>query len=278
LKIDKLSKILKQERNHGKNNKKSFSEGWHIILVIILSFFSCNTKTTDTLTIAAAANVQFALDTLTALFEHETGIKTNIITGSSGKLTAQIMQGAPYDIFLSADMKYPEQIFNKGKGLKAPEIYAYGSLILWTFKDDVEPDPEILTSDLIRRIAIANPKTAPYGVVSVEFLKKMKLFEKVKDKLIFGESISQVNQFITSRSADIGFSAESVALSSRLTDTGHWVKLDDTKYEPIRQGVIIIDRENGQSDDAEIFFSFLLSPRVKIILSEFGYKTHLSNE
>ena len=131
---------------------------------------------------------------------------------------------------------------------------------------------------MIKRIAIANPKTAPYGDVSVEFLKKMNLFEKVKDKLIFGESISQVNQFITSRSADIGFSAESVVLSSRLTDTGYWIKLDSTKYAPLRQGAIIIDRENGKTNEAEIFFSFLLSLRAKKILSEFGYKTHLPNE
>lgn len=269
---------MKPEKYHLKNKRKSHLKGWHYILVIILSCFSCNSKTTYTLTIATAANVQFAMDTLASLFEEETGIKTNIITGSSGKLTAQILQGAPYDIFLSADMKYPEQIFNSGKALNEPEVYAYGSLILWTLKDDVEPGLEILTSKLIKRIAIANPKTAPYGVVSVDFLKKVNLLERVKDKLIYGESISQVNQFITSRSADIGFSAESVVLSSRLTDAGHWIKLDSTKYAPLQQGVVIIDRENGKTSEAEKFFSFLLSLRAKKILSEFGYKTHLPNE
>jgi molybdate transport system substrate-binding protein len=273
-----LSKKLKPERYHIKNKKKAYLKGGYFILFIILSFFSCSSKNNFTLTLAAAANVQFAMDTLAALFEEETGIKTNIITGSSGKLTAQILQGAPYDIFLSADMKYPEQIFNSGKALDRPKVYAYGSLILWTLKADIEPGLEILTSDVIKRIAIANPRTAPYGDVSVEFLKKMNLFEKVKDKLIYGESISQVNQFITSRSADIGFSAESVVLSSRLTDTGNWIKLDSTKYTPLRQGAIIIDREDGKTNEAEKFISFLLSLPAKKILSEFGYKTHLSNE
>ena len=245
-----------------------------ITLLLILFLLSCNIKSTENkLTIAAAANVQFAMDTLADLFERETGIPTNIITGSSGKLTAQILQGAPFDVFLSADMKYPEQIYRSGKALKAPEVYAYGSLILWTLKDDIQPDIDILTSDKITRIAIANPKTAPYGVASIEFLKRMSIYEMVKDKLIFGESISQVNQFITSRSADIGFSAESVVLSSTLPDKGLWIRLDNTKYTPLKQGIVIINRENGKSVEAENFFLFLLSPRAKNILSEFGYKT-----
>lgn len=265
-----LNKINKYFKNL---SVKSGPEIWLFTPLLIVLLLSCSIKTTDKLTIAAAANVQFAIDTLTALFEEETGIRTNIIIGSSGKLTAQILQGAPYDVFLSADMKYPEQIFNSGKALKSPEIYAYGSLILWTLKDDVIPDPKLLTSDLIKRIAIANPKTAPYGIASVEFLNKMNLYEKVKDKLVFGESISQVNQFITSKAVDIGFSAESVVLSSGLPDTGHWNKIDFTKYVPLKQGVIIIDRKNGKKEEAVKFFSFLLSPRSKKILSEFGYKT-----
>jgi len=271
--VDILTKILKPEGYHGINKKKSFFKAWYFIPLFFMGLSFCNTKNTNRLTIAAAANAQFAMDTLADLFEQETGIPTNIITGSSGKLTAQILQGAPYDVFLSADMKYPEQIYKSGKALKAPVVYAHGSLILWTLKDDIQPDIGILTSDKINRIAIANPKTAPYGVASVEFLKKSNLYEKVKDKLIFGESISQVNQFITSRSADIGFSAESVVLSSGLPDTGQWVKLDITKYNPLRQGVVIINRENGKTIEAEEFFSFLLSGQAKNILSEFGYMT-----
>ena len=301
--INKLKKTFLQEKFYGRKNKRSFFGGRYfniistnekvpiamipgifqdesnkylknlsfirgqgslmITLLLILFLLSCNIKSTD----------KFAMDTLADLFERETGIPTNIITGSSGKLTAQILQGAPFDVFLSADMKYPEQIYRSGKALKAPEVYAYGSLILWTLKDDIQPDIDILTSDKITRIAIANPKTAPYGVASIEFLKRMSIYEMVKDKLIFGESISQVNQFITSRSADIGFSAESVVLSSTLPDKGLWIRLDNTKYTPLKQGIVIINRENGKSVEAENFFLFLLSPRAKNILSEFGYKT-----
>ena len=271
--VNILSKILEPEGYHVIKKKKSFFKAWYFIPLFFMGLSFCNTKNTNRLTIAAAANAQFAMDTLADLFEQETGIPTNIITGSSGKLTAQILQGAPYDVFLSADMKYPEQIYKSGKALKAPVVYAHGSLILWTLKDDIQPDIGILTSDKINRIAIANPKTAPYGVASMEFLKGMNLYKKVEDKLIFGESISQVNQFITSRSVDIGFSAESVVLSSGLSDTGHWVRLDNTKYPPLKQGVVIINRENGKTIEAEEFFSFLLSGQAKNILSEFGYKT-----
>jgi molybdate transport system substrate-binding protein len=258
-----------------------FLAGWgfrYPIVFVTFSVFSCNSRTDDKLTIAASANVQFAMDTLATLFEAETGIKTNIITGSSGKLTAQILQGAPYDIFLSADMKYPELIYTNGKAFGAPVVYAYGSLILWTQKDDILPDPATLPSKQIRRIAIANPRTAPYGIASVEFLKNSSLFDKVKDKLIFGESISQVNQFITSKSADIGFSAESVVLASELSEKGKWTKLDPAKHAPLEQGLIIVNRKNVKKEEAEKFFEFILSYQAKKVISEFGYKTHLSNE
>jgi molybdate transport system substrate-binding protein len=251
---------------------------WYVMVLVFSSFFACNTKNEDKLTIAAAANVQFAIDTLAALFETETGIKTSIITGSSGKLTAQILQGAPYDIFLSADMKYPEMIYTNGKALGAPVVYAYGSLILWTQKDDISPDPATLPSEQIKRIAIANPRTAPYGIASVEFLKSLNLFDKVKDKLIFGESISQVNQFIASKSADIGFSAESVVLATELSEKGKWTRLDDGEYAPIEQGLIIVNRKNVKKEEAERFFEFILSYQAKQVLSEFGYKTQFLDE
>ncbi len=251
---------------------------WYAIAFIISSLFACNTKIEDKLTIAAAANVQFAMDTLAALFEEETGIKTNIITGSSGKLTAQILQGAPYDLFLSADMKYPEEIHKNGKAFGKPVVYAYGSLILWTQKDDIIPDPSSLSSEQIRRIAIANPKTAPYGIAAIEFLNNMNLIDKVKSKLVFGESISQVNQFIYSKSADIGFSAESVVLASELRNRGKWTRLDPDKYAPLKQGLIIVDRENIKKEEADKFFKFILSDRAKKVLSQFGYKTQFLNE
>ena len=241
------------------------------LIVVIQVLSSCNTSKEESLYIATAANVQFAMDTLTGIFESETGIKTNIILGSSGKLTAQILQGAPYDIFLSANMKYPAEIYNNNKALNKPEVYAHGALVLWTLKDSITPELTSLTDDKIRRIAIANPKTAPYGSAALELLINNGIYESIKHKLVYGESISQVNQFITSKTADMGFTAKSVVLSSKMRNIGYWSELDSNDYSPIEQGAIIINTGKSNSEQVMMFISFILSEKAKKILSEFGY-------
>ena len=245
------------------------------LFFVLLFFCSCDTSEKRSLNIATAANVQFAMDTLAEVFEKETGIRTNIILGSSGKLTAQIIQGAPYDIFVSANMKYPDEIFKQNKALLKPEVYAYGALVLWTLQETVTPELTYLTDDKIRRIAIANPKTAPYGSATIDLLINKGLYENVKHKLVFGESIAQVNQFITSRTADIGFTAKSVVISHKMKNAGYWSELDPNDYSPIEQGVIIIDRGKLNSAHAKDFMSFLLSEKAGKILSEFGYNVNL---
>ena len=244
-----------------------------IALGCLIFLISCQSKTNDKLTVAVAANVQFAMDSLALVFEQQNGVEINIITGSSGKLTAQIVQGAPFDVFLSADMKYPEEIYKKGIALNKPRTYAYGSLVLWTLKEDIDLYPGILQDQKIKRIAVANPRTAPYGVSAIAYLKNLGLYEQVKDKLIFGESIAQVNQFITSKTADLGFTAESVIKGAKIKDRGHWIRLDPSKYPPLEQGIVLINAENDHTNEAEAFFSFILSSQARNILTEFGYKT-----
>jgi len=246
------------------------------ILLFCLINFSCNYDKTNSITIATAANVQFAMDTIASLFEEETGIQTNIVVGSSGKLTAQILQGAPYDIFVSADMKYPVEIYNNNMAFLLPEIYAYGSLVIWTLKDSILLNLNYLIDENIRHIAIANPKTAPYGIAAIQVLEKAGILEAVQKKLVFGESISQTNQFITSKTADIGFTAKSVVLSSQMRNTGIWTEIDPANYTPIQQGAVIIKRNQSQIKSAEMFYSFLFSEEVQIILNTFGYKTERS--
>lgn len=244
------------------------------LLVVIQVFNSCNTSKKESLYIATAANVQFAMDTLADIFESETGIKTNIILGSSGKLTAQILQGAPYDIFVSANMKYPAEIYKNSKASTKPQVYAHGALVLWTLKESIIPELASLTDDKIRRIAIANPKTAPYGSAALDLLKNKGIYEIVKHKLVYGESISQVNQFITSRTADMGFTAKSVVLSSKMKSIGYWTELDTNDYSPIEQGAIIVNTGKPNSEHTKEFMSFILSDKAKKILSEFGYITN----
>lgn len=222
------------------------------------------------LRVAVAANAQFVTQALKKVFEKETGIKTTLIVSSSGKLTAQIRQGAPFDVFLSADMKYPENLYKNGLAAEEPKVYAYGKLVLWTLDNtDLSKGIRAISDHGVTRIAIANPQTAPYGVAAVEALKKANLYDNVKTKLVYGESISQVNQYLLSGAADIALTAKSVVLSPGLKQKGHWTEVDRDLYEPIKQGVIII--KTAKKNEAGKFYQFLFSKKAKAIFENYGY-------
>ncbi len=223
------------------------------------------------ITIAVAANMQFAMKALTHTFAKEAGIECDLVISSSGKLTAQIKEGAPYDLFISADMKYPDVLYKAGLAIQKPEVYAYGKLVLWSMDSSIKPSLSILKSNRIKHIASANPKTAPYGVATIQVLKRDGLFNSVKSKLVYGESISQTNQFIISRSAQVGFTAKSVVLSPEMKGQGNWIELDPESYSPIAQGVIIIKRTQKEEANAQKFYNFLFSQEAKEILKNFGY-------
>jgi len=242
-----------------------------IFFVLLLSLTSVAQKK---LTVAAAANVQFVLNELVKDFDNSTGIKTNIILSSSGKLTAQIKEGAPYDVFVSADMKYPQELYKSGYAIDPPKVYANGLLVLWTIQPGIKPvaDLSVLTSDAIKKIAIANPQTAPYGEASVKAMNYYKLYNKVKDKLVFGESISQTNRYIISGSADIGFTAKSIVLADEMKGKGTWIDIDRKAYKPIQQGAVILKHGNEtNSEAAKKFYDYLYSNRAKNILKKYGY-------
>lgn len=230
---------------------------------------SCSTKNEEKLTIATAANMQFAMEEITAEFTKETGIKCGIVPGSSGKLSTLIIEKAPYDIFVSADTTYPNELFNKGIGLKSPSIYAYGKLVLWSCVKTISPDIKTLTSEKINHIALANPETAPYGKAAMELLKFHNLDSLVKQKLVYGESISQTNQFIITNSAEIGFTAKSTVLSKELKSKGKWVELDPSSYIPIAQAALLISNK----ESAKKFYEFLTSDKAQKILKKYGYLT-----
>lgn len=224
--------------------------------------------------VAAAANVQFAMEEIKQTFEEKSGIQLKIITNSSGKLTAQISNGAPFDVFLSADMKYPESLFASGHADSLPKIYAYGALVLWTMKDfDLTEGVSILTKEQIQKIAIADPRNAPYGKAAEEVLNFYHLYEKVESKLVFGRSISQANQYIVSGAAEAGFSAKSVVLSPEMKGRGKWIEIDPAAYTPIAQGAIILKygKEN-HPEAARAFFNFLFSEAAGAILQNYGYR------
>ncbi|UBM59802.1 molybdate ABC transporter substrate-binding protein [Marinilongibacter aquaticus] len=243
-----------------------------LFLWIILSH--CQESKTSVLRVATAANMQFAMDSLVQNFEQETGIQVETIIGSSGKLTAQIEEGAPFDIFISADMKYPETLYAHGKAVDKPKVYAKGQLVLWTAVDKLMPDLEKLENVQIKHIALANPKTAPYGRAAEEVLRQLDKENALKDKFVYGESIAQTNQFILSKTAELGFTAKSVVFTPKVKNTGHWISISDSLYSPIEQGVVILKQANGQNEAAERFYTFLFSDTAKKILKSYGYSVN----
>ncbi|MVM34141.1 molybdate ABC transporter substrate-binding protein [Spirosoma sp. HMF4905] len=231
---------------------------------------------TQPLRVAVAANAQFVMEQLKTAFQKKTGVEVESIVNSSGKLTTQIQQGAPYDVFLSADMDYPQTLHKAGLTVDAPVIYAYGSLVLWTLSElPLTADLKVLSDPSVHHVAIANPATAPYGEAAVSFLKYKKLLDQVQPKVVYGESIAQVNQYVLTGAAEIGFTAKSVVLDPSLTKRGHWIDLPTTGYSPIAQGVVVLKRST-LTKEAQQFMEFLRSPAARRILQQFGYRSPAS--
>jgi molybdate transport system substrate-binding protein len=233
-----------------------------------------NKPAQNKITVVVAANMQYAMETIKTEFERSEHIQVEVILGSSGKLTQQIMEGAPFDIFVSADTSYPQKLFANNFAAEPPKIYAQGLLVLWTAKDDIQPKAnlQLLLSDKIKTIALANPKNAPYGAAAEALLKKYDLLDKVKDKLVYGESIAQTTQFIATRAADIGFTAKSIVLSNEMKGKGRWVDLDRKDYPPIQQAAVLLKYGmQNHPQEAKKFYDFLYSQQAKNIYRKFGY-------
>lgn len=223
--------------------------------------------------VAVAANAQFVAQALKKSFEKNNPAKIELIVSSSGKLTAQIIHGAPYDIFLSADMKYPENLYKAKSTFNKPQVYANGKLVLWSIQNHhIENGLNSLKSPSIKTIAVANPSTAPYGVATIQALKSAMIYEAVKDKIVYGESISQVNQYLLSGVADVAFTAKSVIKAPRLSDKGTWLEVSDKLYSNIRQGMVILKHASENNLKAvKRFYQFLSSPEGQSIFKSYGY-------
>ena len=235
-------------------------------------FLSCkDTRDEEKLSIATAANMQFAIGELSEVFTENTGLATEIIIGSSGNLTAQIQSGAPYDVFVSADMQYPQYLYERGLGQQKPDIYAYGQLVLWSCKPGIHPELDSLKSRQVTHIAIPNPELAPYGKGAKEVLINKNLYEEIAPKLVFGESIAQTNQFIRTGAAEIGFTALSVVKSAQLKGVGSWILLPADTYTPISQGILILSNAQKSPENALKFHTFLKSETGQRILNKYGY-------
>lgn len=248
---------------------------WSLLAGLLVLFYGCTQAPSDqpAITIATAANMQFAMEALSAQFTAETGIECQLVVSSSGKLTAQIKEGAPYDLLVAANMKYPQEIDKAGLAQEPPVVYAYGKLVLWTMRKGLKANLSQLRDENIQQIAIANPKTAPYGQAALEVLQQLGIEKMVQGRLVYGESIAQTNQFILTQSADLGFTAMSVVLSPLMKNQGHWIAIEENLYQPIAQGVVLLQTTESKTEWVHKFYTFLNSESAQEILHNFGYTT-----
>ncbi len=247
--------------------KKSF------LVIIVVLLFVLNASA-QKITVAVAANLRYTMEALKAEFNKTDKTQIAVVLGASGNLTQQIMQGAPFDIFISADTSFPKRLSDAGLAVAPPKVYAQGLLVLWSTKPNLQPtaDLKLLLNDNIRAIAIANPKTAPYGAAAEAILRKYDLYNKVSSKLVTGESITQTSQFIATQAADIGFTAKSIVISDEMKGKGKWVELNREDYPAIKQAAILLKYGyQNNAVEARKFYDFLFSAQAKAIYKKFGY-------
>jgi len=227
----------------------------------------------QTLRVAAAADLQYAMRDLAGQFEKQSGITVAPTYGSSGNLRSQIQNGAPFDLFFSADAEYPRQLVASGfADADTLTVYAHGHLVLWASVDEKLDLPrsgfEALKDPRVLKIAIANPELAPYGRAAIAALQKTGLFETVKPKLIFGENISQAAQFVQSRSAQVGILALSLTFAASMKNGEKW-EVPARLYPAIEQAAVMVHSSTNKKA-ARAFLDFVRSGDGRQILTKYG--------
>lgn len=226
--------------------------------------------------IAVAANVSYAIEELIKEFNNTNPNTKVIVTlGSSGKLTAQIKNGAPYNIFMSANMKFPQALYDENIAITKPIVYAQGALAILSAKEiNFKNGIDLIKDEKIKKIAIANPKTAPYGAATIEAFENAKIYEDIKEKLVYAESISQTVSY-TITAANIGFIAKSSLYDKNMAkykENINWISVDSALYSPINQGIVIISNAKD-NQEVKAFYDFILSDKSKKIFEKYGYLT-----
>jgi len=244
------------------------------LAVLIFALCTAAGAAAQPLTVAAASDLQVLLPDIAKRFERETKIPVATTFGSSGNFFAQIRNGAPYDLFFSADVDYAERLEDAGLAERGSLVeYATGRIVLWTRKDsgvNLTVGLGILASPRVRRIAIANPEHAPYGRAAVAALEHEHLYQALQSKLVLGENVSQAAQFAQSGNAEVGILALSLALSPPLQKAGTMYRMPDDWYPPIRQAAVVLQRST-QKAAAKQFLTFLERPEIARILEQYGF-------
>jgi molybdate transport system substrate-binding protein len=246
------------------------------VVVVIALFLGIGSGfcAAEGITVAAAADLQFVMQDVAARFQKETGNSVKLIYGSSGNFFQQIQNGAPFDIFFSANLDFPKKL--EAAGLTEPGTfyqYATGKIVIWVPNDsklDVTSGLQSLLNPAIRKIAIANPQHAPYGQAAVAAMKKQNVYDKVADKFVLGENISQTASFVVSGSADVGIVALSLALSPNMKNNGRYAEIPSADYPPIEQACVIL-KSSQQKGIAGTFLNFIKTPAVTELFRTYGF-------
>jgi len=226
----------------------------------------------QSLRVAVAANATFVLQQLKADFKKKTGISIEVIGGSSGKLATQIKNGAPYDLFLSADMGFAEDVYKAGFSSIKPRIYASGSLIVCSSTGATLKNwKSLITDKNFGKVAIGNPALAPYGKAAEQAMNYYNIYKKAAPQLVFGESISQVNTYVLKKAVNIGFTTESLVYELPSNSGMKWLRVDPVAYKPIHQGVVLLKHADSNLLNCKRFYDYLFSAAAKKIFKAYGY-------
>lgn len=224
------------------------------------------------LNIAVASNFMRPMKEIVPLFESQSSHKVRVSYSSSGKIFTQIINGAPFDLFFSADQKMPQKLITMGLADRASQMtYATGGIVLWSGSHPMEkPGMAILRSGKFRHLALANPRLAPYGRAAMEVINNLQILDVAKPKMVLGENVSQAYQFVATGNADLGFVARSQILQQEISDGSVW-DIPQRLYSPVRQDVVRISKTENESA-AQAFLLFFSSEGVEQILQRYGYR------
>ena len=241
-------------------------------LIITFIFAGCTIQA-QKISVAAASDLKFALDSVFSVYQKQhPSEKIQVTYGSSGKFFEQIQYDAPFDLYFSADVSYPKKLKQQGLTISEVETYGIGRIVIWSKK--IDPNIEKMNSLLnpkLNKIAIANPDHAPYGKRAKESMLHYKIYDKVKNKFVYGENISQTAQFVQLGAADIGIVALSLALSPTMQKSGgNYYVIPEKSHKPLEQGYVILKHAKN-NQNALKFYNFIASPTAIAILTHFGF-------
>ncbi len=245
-----------------------------LLWLSLCAMISTDIVRAEEITIAAASDLNFAFKELISEYETASGNQVKLTLGSSGNFFAQIQNGAPFDLYFSADISYPKKL--EEAGLIVPESlyrYAIGRIVLWTRHEspvDVTQGIAALRQSSAKTIAIANPRHAPYGRAAIAAMEHFKMYDDVKERLVLGENVSQAAQFVESGAADIGIIALSLARAPAMSAKGTYWEIPTEAHPPLEQGAVIV-KASKRADSAKQFLEFVKSRQGVAIMKRYGF-------